>query len=136
MKNFMNVEILVGDKKIHSITNQPYNKNILNFLDDLSKNLMKLKEIENYPDISAVAFFCRKANLMNQKKIFFKNKEFRIGLGLIFHIAPSNVPVNFLYSLVFGLITGNSNIVKVPSFKFAQIEIICNVLNELLKKKT
>ena len=72
MKNFMNVEILVGDKKIHSITNQPYNKNILNFLDDLSKNLMKLKEIENYPDISAVAFFCRKANLMNQKKIFFK----------------------------------------------------------------
>jgi hypothetical protein len=135
MKNFMNVEILVGDKKIHSITNQPYNKNILNFLDDLSKNLMKLKEIENYPDISAVAFFCRKANLMNQKKIFFKNKEFRIGLGLIFHIAPSNVPVNFLYSLVFGLITGNSNIVKVPSFKFAQIEIICNIINKLLKKK-
>jgi len=136
MKNFKNIEILVGDKKIHNDTNQPYNKNILNFLDDLSKSLMTYEEINNYPDISAVAFFCRKANLINKRKNFFKDKEFRIGLGLIFHIAPSNVPINFLYSLIFGLITGNSNIVKVPSFKYIQIEIICNSINKLLKKHT
>ena len=35
------------------------------------------------------------------------------------------------YSLIFGLITGNSNIVKVPSKKFEQIEIICKSINKI-----
>ena len=39
------------------------------------------------------------------------------------------------YELIFGLLTGNSNIVKVPSKKFKQIDFICSKINELLKKK-
>ena len=38
-------------------------------------------------------------------------------LGMIFHITPSNIPTNFAYSMIFGLINGNSNI-TVPSKKF------------------
>ena len=34
---------------------------------------------------------------------------------MIFHITPSNIPTNFAYSFIFGLLTGNSNIVKVPT---------------------
>ena len=56
-------------------------------------------------------------------------------MGLIFHITPSNIPTNFAYSLIFGLITGNSNIVKVPSKNFEQVTIICRVINKLLKKR-
>ena len=56
-------------------------------------------------------------------------------MGLIFHITPSNIPTNFAYSLIFGLITGNSNIIKVPTQKFLQVEIICKSINKLLKKK-
>ena len=37
--------------------------------------------------------------------------------------------------MIFGLIAGNSNIVKVPSQKFKQVEIICNSINKILKKK-
>ena len=40
-----------------------------------------------------------------------------------------------MYSLIFGLLTGNSNIVKVPSKNFKQIDFICKKINELLKKK-
>ena len=36
---------------------------------------------------------------------------------------------------MFGLITGNSNIIKVPSQKFDQITMITNSINELLSKK-
>ena len=60
--------------------------------------------------------------------------QIRFGRGLIFHITPSNVPTNFIYSLLFGIISGNSNIVKVPTNKFIQIDIICNELNKILKK--
>jgi len=56
-------------------------------------------------------------------------------LGLLFHITPSNIPTNFAYSLIFGLVSGNSNIVKVPSKKFDEVEIICKSINHILKKK-
>ena len=48
------------------------------------------------------------------------NNELRLGVGLAFHITPSNMPTNFAYSLLFGLLSGNSNIIKVPSRKFPE----------------
>ena len=56
-------------------------------------------------------------------------------MGLLFHITPSNVPTNFAYSLIFGLLTGNTNIVKVPHQKFEQVKIICNNINKIVKAK-
>ena len=74
-------------------------------------------------------------NIKNLKKEF-NHKNNRLGLGLIFHITPSNIPTNFAYSLIFGLITGNSNIVKVPSKDFEQLKIIyCSIIKKILKKK-
>ena len=70
------------------------------------------------------AFFCRKANLIKLKNKFYETDLKRLGLGLVFHITPSNIPTNFAYSLLFGLINGNSNIIKVPSKEFPQISII------------
>ena len=62
-------------------------------------------------------------------------KKNRLGVGFIFHITPSNIPTNFVYSLIFGLLSGNSNLVKVPTKKFSQINIVCKILNSILKKK-
>ena len=42
---------------------------------------------------------------------------------------------SIVFSLIFGLITGNSNIVKVPSKKFDEIGIICRSINYVLNKK-
>ena len=55
-----------------------------------------------------------------------------IGKGVAFHIAPSNVAVNYAYSLVTGLITGNINIVRIPSKEFQQIDIINEAIKETL----
>jgi len=45
------------------------------------------------------------------------------------------VPVNFAYSLFAGLISGNINIVKVPSKKFNQVDIILHSIREVLNLK-
>jgi hypothetical protein len=79
----------------------------------------------------AFAFWCRKANIAKLKTDFKKNGEVRLGLGVLFHIAPSNVPVNFAFSFVFGLLSGNANIVRVPSKPFPQIGIICAAIDRL-----
>ena len=54
---------------------------------------------------------------------------------MIFHICPSNVPTNFIYSFFFGLLSGNSNIVKIPSKNFYEKEVILKTLNVLMNKK-
>jgi len=55
----------------------------------------------------------------------------RLGRGVILHIAPSNVPVNFAYSMVAGILSGNVNIVRVPSKPFEQIDLICDALKQV-----
>ncbi|MDA7713974.1 hypothetical protein N8824_01540 [Candidatus Pelagibacter sp.] len=132
--NFKDLEILVGDNKIDKIVDIPFENKIVEFLNFFSNHLIKDKKTRNYPDLIALSFWCRKKNITKFKKQFFNN-ETRLGRGLIFHITPSNVPTNFFYSLIFGLISGNSNIVRVPSKNFEQIKIICDNLNKIIKKK-
>ena len=136
MNNMEKIKFLVGNKEIKKISLSPYDKEVLDFLVDLSEDLNLTKDIKNYPDIKTLAFFCRNKNLIKLKKNFLvSSRDIRLGLGLIFHITPSNIPTNFAYSLIFGLLTGNSNIVKVPSRDFKQIDIISKSINKILSKK-
>ena len=132
-KNLQNIKFLVGDNKFEKVLLTPCDNEICNFLGDFSKELSK-KIYNDFIDLKSLSFWCRKNNLNRIKKSIF-SKEIMIGIGLIFHVTPSNVPTNFMYSLIFGLLTGNSNIVKVPSKNFEQIEIICKIINKLLNKK-
>ncbi len=127
------IKFIVGKKISLKFCTSPFNKIVLKFIEDLSNDLLYSKETSNYPDIKTFAFWCRRQNILKlMKKINYD--EIRLGLGLIFHITPSNIPTNFAYSLIFGLINGNSNLVKVPSKKFKQVEIICKSINKILKK--
>lgn len=54
------------------------------------------------------------------------------GRGVAFHIAPSNVAVNFAFSLAAGLLTGNANIVRLSSKPFPQTALICDALKGAL----
>ena len=135
MINFSKVKILIGNKKIENKILLPYDEKICKFLSDFSNELNNFKGSSKFPDILSLAFFCRKGNIIKLKKNFLASLDNkRLPLGLIFHITPSNIPTNFVYSLVFGLINGNSNIVKVTSKNFEQVNIILKVMNQTLKK--
>ena len=62
----------------------------------------------------AFGFFCRRANLEALAREYEGAVSDRLGRGISFHIAPSNVPVNFAYSLAAGLLAGNACVVKAP----------------------
>ena len=70
------------------------------------------------------------------EKIFKKyvDDRKRIGLGYVYHITPSNIPTNFAYSFIFGLVSGNSNIVKISGKESIQVDIIINTIKKLLGK--
>lgn len=102
----------------------PFCDEVIDYLNALSLSLMRDREARLYPDVVTFAFFCRKANLQALKAQYTHEGEIRLGRGLAFHIAPSNVPVNFAYSLVAGLLSGCTNIVRVSSKDFPQVNLI------------
>ena len=108
MNKKLEIEYLVGKKAKLNITYEPFSLLILNFLNDLSVTLDNNFNNKNYPDLKALSFFCRKNNILSLKNKHHDKESTRFGLGLLFHITPSNIPTNFAYSLIFGLITGNS----------------------------
>ncbi len=129
-----NIEYLTGSRQVDTLPIKPFDSLVCEFLEIFSKKLSLAKDIKNYPDLKTLSFWCRKGNIENIKKRYF-SEDTRMGLGMIFHITPSNIPTNFAYSFIFGLLTGNSNIVKVPTKKFNEISIICSVINLILRNK-
>jgi hypothetical protein len=112
---------------------QPFADDICRFLGALSQVLMADQEAKPYPDVITFAFFCRKANLEKLKERYRAQGAHRLGRGVTFHIAPSNVPINFAYSLACGLLSGNACIVRAPSKPFRQTEIVCRAVHRILK---
>ena len=127
------ISFLVGNNSFDQKPFEPFSKQVCEFLNDLSNELNKFKDIKKYPDLKSLAFWCRKNNILKYKKME-QNLNNKLGLGLAFHITPSNIPTNFAYSLIFGLLSGNSNVVKVPSRNFTQIKIICLIIKKLLSR--
>lgn len=127
------IEYLVGNKKFENLSIKPFDDVVCNFLSSLSKNINNSNLSKDYSDIKTFAFMCRKSNIEKLRSKINQN-EFRRGLGLLFHITPSNIPTNFAYSLLFGVLSGNTNVIKVPSKKFPQIDLICKFINVTLKK--
>ena len=113
---------------------QPFDEIVCKFFYELSDKIFEDKLAKNYPDVIAYAFWIRRRNIIEFKNKF-KSSIIRKPLGTIFHLTPNNVPVNFAYSLFFGLITGNNNIIKLPSKDFVQNNLIINLILKILKKK-
>jgi hypothetical protein len=128
---FLFPNVMDVEKFKMSPANQLFAEDSVAFLNALSKEITKDPQIRNFPEVATFAFFCRKANILRIKKNYENEETIRLGRGIVFHIAPSNVPVNFAYSLLCGILSGNVNIVRVPSKDFEQVAIIINAIERL-----
>ena len=138
MANRSDIEYLVGGEIGDCCPLVPYAPLVCEFLAALSQELRADKQANSYPDVMAFAFWCRAAHIAKLKTEFEDTgtvKRTRIGLGRVFHITPSNVPVNFGFSFVFGLLAGNANVVRVPSKHYPQTEMICAALRRVLARE-
>jgi hypothetical protein len=126
------IEIICGSNQINTSPQNVANELTIEFLNQISNSIFNEKKCKIFPDLVSFAFWCRKSNII---KIKDSLKENRFGRGIVLHICPSNVAMNYAYSLVFGMIAGNTNIVRLPSIKFPQVNILNNIIKNQLKKK-
>ncbi len=125
------VTVVSGNGEVTTRPAPPFDAAVCDFLADLSRRLKQSKEAAAYPELAALSFWCRAANIKRLKKNL-KDASRRLGLGMVFHVAPGNVPVSFAYSYVFGLLAGNANVVRLPSTPTPEESVFFDVLDDAL----
>ena len=116
--------------EVHVMRYEPCSDLIVNFLSALSKSILSNRESKLYPDLVTFAFFCRRSSLTKIKKSFVSS-HVRLGWGSVLHIAPANVPINAAFTFVFGLLSGNSNIIRLPSKTWPQIDLFLDIYKKV-----
>lgn len=114
---------------------EPFCDDLVDFLDAVSEALRGHPRARAYPDVATLGFWLRRSSLLGMRRRFaLADGALRLGRGTVFHIAPSNVAANYAYSLSVGILTGNANIVRLPSKEFPQVEIINGAFSAALER--
>ncbi|WP_459906876.1 acyl-CoA reductase [Caballeronia sp. HLA56] len=133
--------VIVG--QAHAVSNAPtpvFHAPRMDFLADLSRTLLTHPRARAMPDVVSFAYWCRRANL-TQLATARRNADqsfegtVRLGLGLSFHICPSNVPVNFAFSLAFGLLAGNVCVLRLPSKETEIARLLIDAISACLAQE-
>ncbi len=95
----------------------PFSADVTGFIDDLGRMLRADPASRRFPELVALGFWSRRANIERLRSGFAAGYPgaLRMARGLAFHVAPSNVDTIFVYSLLLSMLAGNSNIVRISS---------------------
>ncbi len=134
------IQYFVGDEDVLTKMSElpveiPFSPKRVDFLNEVSREILADSGAKIYPDVVTFAFWIRRANLERQRLKFVNDDLYRLGRGIVFHIAPSNVAVNYAYSFAAGFIMGNANIVRLPSKNYLQVTLINQAIQSVLKKR-
>ena len=124
----LSIEELVSHK-----SNYAFSSSAIDFLDLLSKQGFQLCRDSDFKHYSSFFFWIRRQNLKFLKSNYDSSL---FGRGLSFHVSPANVPLNTLYSLVFGILSGSPTLVRVSDRVINQllpfIELLDSIRSDFL----
>ncbi len=108
-----------------------FSESVESFLAALSRALLADPRTKTYPDLTDYAFWVRGASLRKMRERYPQRSR-KLGRGVSFHVAPSNVPMAFALSLTAGLLAGNACIVRLSERVFPQADLLIEALDRLL----
>lgn len=97
----------------------------------LSDALLKAPVSRNLPDLIALGFWLRQANLKPLLAPYQQEQCIRQPLGLVFHSAPANVDSLFVYSGILSLLCGNKNVIRLSSRSGGSTAVLLEKIHEL-----
>ena len=102
----------------------------------LSQSLLRDPGARRYPELLALAFWMRKAELHRLRQQFDamqRDDRLLVPCGTVFHLPPRNVDTMFVYSWLLSALTGNSNVIRLSKQRSASTEELLRVFCESLK---
>ncbi len=132
------ISIVAGtsEPSISSRPTEVFEISRIDFLAQLSQRLLSDPVAKKMPDIASFGYWCRRANLMRLSHLYHGRMGLRMGIGLTFHICPANVPVNFAFSMAFGLLSGNTCVMRLPSKPSKSADILIDAIRMQLTSST
>lgn len=114
----------------------PFGPIQLGFATQLANTLTASASVRAFPELVALGFWLRPANLKRTIDAFKERQgdDIHLPRGLVFHIAPSNVDTIFVYSWFISLLCGNRNIIRLSSKETLQTTALLAILDELLSR--
>lgn len=109
----------------------PFAPEIVEFWQALSRALFADERCRRMPDIQALAFRMRRAELARMEADFRRSIPecvVRRPRGLVFHIAPANVDTMFLYSWMYSGLMGNRNLIRVSAGASELSLLLCDIV--------
>lgn len=129
------VTLLAGSFPTVTSNRPVYDTTVLDFLDALSKKIRQLPEGISNPEVKAFGFWCRRRHLEKMRAAVSEAIKAQYGLGMVLHIAPSNMPLMFAYSWAVSLLAGNSNVVRISEKRFPETDMLCGCIDRLLQEE-
>ncbi len=112
----------------------PFSALTLEFCQTLSTTIFARPEHKNHPDLAALAFWLRKANITQLAKLMPDNPSFvPVPLGTVLHFAPKNVDTIFVYSWICSFLCGNRNIIRISDSSRTRIAPLIDIIRLLFK---
>lgn len=128
------VTLLAGTDVLSDCLEEVYAERTICFLNHVSETIRKLDRKETSQELKSLGFWLRRAHLSKLKEEYEQqNKGVKLGRGMSFHIAPSNVPLMFFYSCAIGLLAGNSCLIRL-SGRCTQADLqLCSLIETVLQ---
>jgi len=106
------------------------------FAQSLSRELTSPLVARQFPELAALGFWLRPANLKNiiGKHNLNLDVNLFVPRGLVFHIAPSNVDTIFVYSWFISLLCGNRNLIRISEKINSQNNLLLDIIVKILSK--
>jgi Acyl-CoA reductase (LuxC) len=106
----------------------------LDFFAAVSEQLLRPELARRHPELAALGFFLRRPQLRHALgESVVPATLSRVPRGLVFLVAPGNVPVLFGYCWALGALAGNKNIIRLSSRPSALLDSLLQVLEEAVR---
>jgi len=126
----VNSHLLAG-----STAAEPFHESVVDASVDLSQRIFHDPEARAYPELLALAYWMRKAE-MNRLTAQFRSLQLDHRVlaprGLVFHLPPRNVDTIFVYSWLLAALTGNRSVVRLSPQRSESTSILLRLLRETL----
>nr|WP_277816378.1 acyl-CoA reductase [Neptunicella marina] len=96
---------------------------------------MQQSQARAFPEIIALAFWARAANLQQIKSTITSDAFDSKQAAKVFHIAPANVDTVFFYSMLLSVLSGNQNIVRISQRSGDITRELIQLLQQFLQRK-
>lgn len=123
---------VAGEYPPESAGEDSFSQQVMDFLSELSRMLMREPEYRRYPEVYAFGFWCRPGHIEEIRGRYGNDRK---GKGTVLHIAPSNMPVMFAYSWVTSLMAGNSNVVRISGRSTEVTDVLLRGIGSLMERE-